>query len=358
MNNYWKLFFLTLALIFHFEISGSEYIPVFFSDEYIITIDGDNRDWPAVFPFVIESDSHSVDGFKKRVNGFGGHISCFFSSDNLYIYASIQDIDPGHNPFTGFDIHRGDCLEIYLGFRKEVNRGYYLPSDHHLGIGVDKKKITVVSWRYDKREALDSWEITTTAGEARYRLEGRIPLSLFFQEKVNPGQELMINFQIDDFSPTGPVKMNFSSDSFGWIFPASWQKVRLFPENSLFNQLFIAAPVKIYSGDTSRIYFQSRGKPFRGRVEVNGKQFFPDSKGGITFKAPDSGQVIITARDGDAEAFCRLTVESRIDRSFAGYFERFLSSILHPLLPLLIFFSMVLLYFSRRKEYLKSREKD
>ena len=114
--------------------------PIFFTPEAKMTIDGSKDDWPAMVPFILESDSQIRTGNRKNPDEFNLTVWCFFDAQNLYLFADFVDATPLKNPFQGNDIYKGDSLEGYVGFRDEA-RSSFGPTDFQFGLGLNEKGV-------------------------------------------------------------------------------------------------------------------------------------------------------------------------------------------------------------------------
>jgi hypothetical protein len=97
-----------------------------------------------------------------------------YSSEYLFVFATIQDDSPMQNSKNDADIWNGDCIEIAIATNADSDptRKFLLFSDQHFGIKIAKQK-QVWNWKTQKEISGTSVEINSTA--SGYAVEARIP---------------------------------------------------------------------------------------------------------------------------------------------------------------------------------------
>jgi len=257
-------------------------IPIRFSPDLKITIDGKNNEWPKTIPFSIESFTQVREGNWPGLDAFGVKVWMLFDKENIYLFSRFTSQTPMENPYTLSNINKGDCLELFLGFHKK-RKISYSDRDFHIGIALSSGKPKTWIWNLSKE--LKGETIVFAKIQNGYTLEARIPLSNLDITEVKEGDLLWIDFAVNKQldKKEKPIRMVWSGNTGGERNPSVWGNSFITGKEELFLKPYILMPSGFTVGRDHRIYIYYKGLPWKGIVKFTKELMFEtDSEGGIT----------------------------------------------------------------------------
>lgn len=292
MARYWRMGFLLgiLVMIGSFPIYAEhERFPVVFSDQLTVVIDGENKDWPATLPLILESDSQIQKGLREGRTEFSGRVLICADRSYLYLWAEVDDDTPGENLWSGNNIYQGDCLEVYLGFH-QASRNSYGPDDYQFGIALAPG---TESWLWTKGRKLEGMEAIFQRDKTGGRLECRIPWRNFDRDTIGNGEKIWLDAGLDNGKGSGErsCQLIWHGNAEGWQNPAVWRAAILTSDRRSMIAPAILTPAHCQTGMRQRIYLWYQGRPWQGPVEIGGEQLTTDLQGGVSYQPKRAGGV-------------------------------------------------------------------
>lgn len=309
------IFFCLLIMLIGLKITANEEspFPIFLSSNDQIVIDGENNDWPAVIPAIIESDTQIFRGQREKATEFNGKIYSFFTKNDYYLFAEITDATPCMNNQVGNEIYQGDCIEIYLGFHEE-KRDSYGPANFQFGIALNETEPQ--TWLWTKGKELEGYEIKVIKTATGTKVEARIPLTNFGIEQIHDGQVIWIDFALDNGK--GELERSAQLCWFGngesWQTPAVWSRAKITSDERELLKPVILTPQVFKTSNYHRVYIWNQGKPWSGKVTFGEQQIELDVDGGITIESlqPISQELVVNIDNNKLNKTIKIEKEKEV----------------------------------------------
>lgn len=277
-----------LIIIFGLKITADDEsqspFPIYLSSDDRIVIDGENNDWPAVIPAIMESDTQIFRGQREKATEFNGKIYSFFTKNDYYLFAEITDATPCMNNQVGNEIYQGDCIEIYLGFHAEKRDSY---SSANFQFGIALNEAAPKTWLWTKGKELEGHEIKVIKTAKGSKVEARVPLSNFGIDQIRDGQVIWLDFALDNGKgePERSTQLCWFGNGESWQTPAVWRKTTVTTDAQEIFKPVILVPQIFKTSKYHRVYIWNQGKPWSGTVTLGDQQIEPDADGGITIES-------------------------------------------------------------------------
>jgi uncharacterized protein (DUF362 family) len=166
-----------------------------------MVIDGSLNEWG----YANRIAADTVLQVKTPVNNYGGRADCSFNAkfmydvNNLYMAIAVRDDKMLVNSYTGVDIPKGECVELYLSTNPvqfNTTRNVYDPNyDYCLGFSYSFSSIHML---YPNR-LLSGVEIAKNTVADGFVMEIKIPWSNFSNFQITRYRELGINVAVLDW---------------------------------------------------------------------------------------------------------------------------------------------------------------
>lgn len=203
---------------------------VYFSTSNFVRIDGVFDEWK------------NLEGVHTHEQVYGGlfdpkNADGFFvartDGENLYIYADVTDNDAGVNTYEVPQAWRGDSIEFFFG-TDTSKHNTFRDSDVRVRIIPRSKEdpFNVTIGINDMEVQSDDIKAAIVFNDKGYKVEAKFPLSLLGNKSLKNGQNLRIDYQVNDADGgkerTGLLHWNSPNDN-TYADPASWGNAKVVP---------------------------------------------------------------------------------------------------------------------------------
>ncbi len=178
----------------HHEPPEGEVAPLFWLDESP-EIDGDFSKWNGMVSAVPRV---TVYGGGYNPDVISGEFTVATDGSTFYIFADITDAVPMENPLSPAQAWRSDSVEIYLG-TDTGDRRSYLDSDSQIRlVPRSKDDPTEFGLSINDEDRTDRTEAYVEYYDQGYAIEAAVPLDLLGISSLSEGEEVLLEFQIND----------------------------------------------------------------------------------------------------------------------------------------------------------------
>ena len=197
-----------------------EVAPVYFLSQPP-TIDGDMSEWAGLVsaePYV------SVYGGGHQPADASGQFTIATDGTVLYVHADITDDVPNENPLPPAMAWRNDSIEVFFGVDAGRHRTYSATDAQIRIVPVNKNDSTAYSLSINDVDFTEHTDARVVYTESGYALEAAIGLDLLGIEQVRPGQDVRVEFQINDGDGTERDRLIhwMSEKDDPWYDPSVW----------------------------------------------------------------------------------------------------------------------------------------
>lgn len=126
-----------------------------------IKVDGDLADWPAN-GWLEMTDKPSGGGAWEGPADLSARLAFAYDASALYVAARVQD-DVQSQPFRGWHLWEGDCIQIGLNPLNESNNQCYTENQHEFGLALVAGRPIVWRWHGRRGQPLDEMAEATVA---------------------------------------------------------------------------------------------------------------------------------------------------------------------------------------------------
>lgn len=173
-----------------------------------VIVDGNLNEFINAVPVIIDGRNEksvmtlrgSKWGGEKDLSGI---VKIMYDTENLYIGLKVKDDIPFINPNDAYEIHKGDCLEVYLCTDSQITykmRGIVKKSDHDIKFTLAptcKKGIPVILLE-GKEPPGDKAKISSKKFQDGYSIEASVSLSLLTKSDWKVGDKLKFEASLTD----------------------------------------------------------------------------------------------------------------------------------------------------------------
>lgn len=201
---------------------------VYFSTSNFVRIDGKFDEWK------------NLEGVHTHEQVYGGMLNPknadgFFvartDGENLYIYANVTDDDAGVNTYEIPQAWRGDSVEFFFGTDTSKHNTFKDTDVRVRIVPRSKEDMFDVSIGINDMEIKsDDIQAAVVFNDKGYEVEAKFPLSLLGNKSLKNGQNLRIDYQVNDADGgkerTGLLHWNSPNDN-TYADPASWGNAKV-----------------------------------------------------------------------------------------------------------------------------------
>lgn len=198
-----------------------EVAPVFWLADSAPVIDGDFSEWDGL----VSADPYvSVYGGGHQPDDVSGRFVIASDGPNLYLFAEITDDQANENPLTPSMAWRNDSVEFFFGTDTRM-RSSYVDGDSQIRVvPVSREEDGLYSLAIndvDMTGQTQAWAEFTDTG---YIIEAALDLALLRLDPLSPGQQVRVEFQINDGDSTERDRLVhwMSEKDDPWYNPGGW----------------------------------------------------------------------------------------------------------------------------------------
>lgn len=156
---------------------------------------------------------------------FSSDVWLAFSNKSLFVRTTFHDATPAQNPFDGEEIWKGDCLELYLGFAGPEEQPYFSARDFQVLISPGNDGENAQIFSFPQKRKVTEAHLSVAPLESGYEMQVEIPLSLFGEQGVQPGQLIGLDVSAHDYNHKHPEQMQalmWNGTGANWLTPRDW----------------------------------------------------------------------------------------------------------------------------------------
>ncbi|MBQ6782036.1 MAG: hypothetical protein IJP62_12550 [Treponema sp.] len=201
---------------------------VYFSTSNFVRIDGVFDEWKNLEGV---HTHEQVYGGLFNPNNADGFFVARTDGENLYIYANVTDDDAGMNTYEVPQAWRGDSVEFFFG-TDTSKHNTFKDSDVRVRIIPRSRDdmFAVTVGINDMEVQSDDIKVAVVYNDKGYQVESKFPLSLLNNKSLKNGQNLRIDYQVNDADGgkerTGLLHWNSPNDN-TYADPASWGNAKV-----------------------------------------------------------------------------------------------------------------------------------
>ena len=142
----------------------------------------------------------------------------------LYIYSDVTDDQPNENPLSPAMAWRNDSVEIFVGTETGRHQRFAYSDSQIRIVPVSRDDITAYSLAINDVDYSEQTDARVVFSENGYTIEAVIGLDLLRIERLQPGQKVRVEFQINDGDETERDRLVhwMSEKDDPWFDPSVW----------------------------------------------------------------------------------------------------------------------------------------
>jgi hypothetical protein len=173
-------------------------------------------------PIEIYGENQVTSGTWQEFKDLNATVYLMADPQNIYVSASVRETNPVYNNKTKGNIWNGDCIELFLGFGKELKRTYG-SKDFQIGISPSKGSSESFLWVFNQNRKIDM-PVFVDKNEKGYQVRTQIPIKDLGLEPLREGQVVFVDVAVDKAGEDGDRmrQLTWHGKGLGHIDPTQW----------------------------------------------------------------------------------------------------------------------------------------